>query len=210
MPAVARTWEFLSQCDGAPRRRSIGAAVLSATLEIAPLPARLSADCQREIATRLQLDIGDVEPLSLARARTRWPDYRRWVQAANDWARTLAPGLGEVLAASDIALMACRGAPCHHDGERYGDAAFCNLFLSDDRGLDVLFPCTGQRIALVRGTAMVFDTCQPHAVVARGRDAFDAADFLPGEDWNQLFLTWELPIEAPPVATALGIVFDPP
>jgi hypothetical protein len=104
--------------------------------------------------------------------------------------------------------MACRGARYHHDAEQYGGAAFCNLFLSEDKGLDVHFPSTGLRIPLVRGTVLVFDTGQPHAVIQRHRAGFDLADFSSGQDCTQLFLTWELPIENDPVARALGITFD--
>ncbi len=136
----------------------------------------------------------------------RWPDYKLCVHAVSEWTRPL--GLHEVLAASDVALMACRGAKYHHDGEHYGGAAFCNLFLSEDRGLDVHFPGTGHRIPLARGTVVIFDTGQPHAVIQRGSDGFDAADFGPDQDCTQVFLTWELPIEDIHVGRALHIAFD--
>jgi hypothetical protein len=136
----------------------------------------------------------------------RWPDYQHCVQALADWTHAL--GLPEVLAASDVALMACRGATYHHDGAHYGAAAFCNLFLSEDRGLDLHFPATGQRIALRRGTAVIFDTGQPHGVIARGSSGFEVADFPADQDFSQVFLTWELPIEDADVGRALQIAFD--
>lgn len=187
------------------RSRSVGDVVLTGTLDVPPPTARLLADWQREIS-RLDLEPGDVESLSLPRARMRWPDYGRCVQAVSDWMQTL--GLPQVLATSSVALMACRGAKYHHDGGQYGAAAFCNLFLSEDRGLDLHFPTTGHRIPLSRGTAVIFDTGQPHAVIQRRSSGFDAADFTAGEDWTQLFLTWELPIEDAPVGRALGVAFD--
>jgi hypothetical protein len=70
------------------------------------------------------------------------------------------------------------------------------------------FPLTGQRIPLTRGTAVLFDTGQPHAVIERGSTGFDAAHFAPDRDCTQLFLTWELPIENPAVAQALQVQFD--
>jgi hypothetical protein len=189
------------------RSRSVSDGLLSGTVEVLAPPARLIADWERDIASRLVLEPGDVEPLPLARARARWPDYKHCVQAMSDWTRTL--GLPpEVLAASDVALMACRGARYHHDGAQYGGAAFCNLFVSEDKGLDVHFPATGHRIPLVRGTVLMFDTGQPHAVIRRGSSGFDAADFAPDRDCTQLFLTWELPIENADVARALRIDFD--
>jgi hypothetical protein len=188
------------------RSRSVSDVVLSGVVGVPQPSARLTADWQRETALRLQLEPGDVEVLSLARSRARWPDYKHCVQAAVDW--TCRLGLGELLAASELALMACRGAPYHHDGAYYGGAAFCNLFLSEDQGLDLHFPATGHRMPLTRGTVVVFDTGQPHAVIERRSSGFDAADFPPEQDRTQIFLSWELPIENADLAQALRISFD--
>lgn len=188
------------------RSRGVSDIVLSGTVDVPVPPVRLVADWEREISSRLLLQPGDVEAMPLARTRARWPDYKYCVQAMTDW--TGALGLPDVLASSDVALMACRGARYHHDGEQYGGAAFCNLFLSEDRGLDLHFPYTGLRIPLMRGTAVIFDTGQPHAVIQRRSSNFDIADFAPGQDCTQLFLTWELPIEDAKVGQALGIAFD--
>ncbi len=188
------------------RSRSVSDTVLCATLDIPAAPARLVADWERDVVSRLALEPGDVEPLPLARARMRWPAYTHCVQAMADWTR--AQGLPGVLADSDIALMGCRGARYHHDGAQYGGAAFCNLFVSEDKGLDLHFPVAGVRMPLTRGSAVLFDTCQPHAVVRRGSSGFDPADFAPEVDCTQVFLTWELPIDAPDVARVLRIAFD--
>jgi hypothetical protein len=188
------------------RSRRVSGAVLTGSLDVPMPPARLTADWEREVSSVLGLEPGDVEPLPLPRARARWPDYRQCVQAMADWTRAL--GLAEVLASSEVALMACRGAKLHHDAAQYGGAAFCNLFLSDDQGLDLHFPAAGLRMPLARGTAVVFDTGQPHAVIRRGRSGFDAADFAAGMDGTLVFLSWELPIEDVHVARTLGIVFD--
>jgi hypothetical protein len=188
------------------RSRSVSDIVRSGTVDVPAPPVRLVADWERDISLRLDLEPGDVEELPLARARARWPDYRQCVQAVSDWTRTL--GLGDVLASADTALMACRGARYHHDGDRYGGFAFCNLFVSEDEGLEVHFPFADRRIPLARGTVLIFDTGQPHAVVERGATGFDPADFAPGKDRTQVFLTWELPIENAEVARALGIAFD--
>ena len=190
----------------ATRSRSVSDVVLSATLDVPAPPARLTADWEREVASRLQLEPGDVEPLPLPRARARWPDYPHCVKAVAEWTRAL--GLHDILGGSDVALMACRGARYHHDGEQYGSVAFCNLFLSEDAGLDVHFAATGHRIALARGTALIFDTGQPHAVVRRGSSAFDAADFAPDRECTQVFLTWELPVAHAGLQRALGIRLD--
>jgi hypothetical protein len=188
------------------RSRSVSPRVLWGTVEIPTPPPRLVADWRREISENLALEPGDVEVLRLARARMRWPDYGRCEEAAAVWTHAL--GLRGQLATSEGALMACRGARYHHDGAQYGGAAFCNLFLSEDRGLDLLFPFSGHRIPLRRGTVVLFDTGQAHGVVIRNQTHFAEADFAPSLDRSQVFLTWELPIEAPALADALDITFD--
>ncbi|VVD67160.1 hypothetical protein PEP31012_00407 [Pandoraea eparura] len=188
------------------RSRRVSDVVLSGTVDVPELPARLLADWSREISLRMTLDAGDVEVMPLARARARWPDYSHCVQAVSDWTNSL--GLPEALASTDVALMACRGARYHHDGEQYGGAAFCNLFLSEDKGQDVHFPALGLRIPLKRGTVLIFDTCQPHGVIQRGSHAFDANDFPADDNGTQVFLTWEIPIEVAHVARALNVAFD--
>jgi hypothetical protein len=188
------------------RSRSVGGAVLHSVIDTPARPARVLADWERETRTQTLLEPGDVEQMPLARTRFRWPAFDDCLRAMQAWTQSI--GLEDVLAASDIALMACRGARYHHDGEQYGGAAFCNLFVSDDKGLDVHFPHTGQRIPLTRGVAMLFDTCQPHAVIRRGASGYTASDFPEDEDLSQWFLTWELPIEDARVAQALGVTFD--
>jgi hypothetical protein len=188
------------------RSRGVSDVVLSGMVDVPAPPTRLMADWERDISSRLALAPGDVEALPLPRARARWPDYKHCVQAARGWMHTL--GLHDVLASSDVALMACRGARYHHDGAQYGGMAFCNLFLTEDRGLDLHFAATGHRIPLTRGTVVIFDTGQPHAVIERGSRGFHASDFPSERDCSQVFLTWELPIENVDVATALRIAFD--
>ncbi|MDB5850253.1 MAG: hypothetical protein JWP29_4005 [Rhodoferax sp.] len=188
------------------RSRNVSDVVLSGRVDVPAPSARLMADWHREITEQLDLQPGDVEALPLARARARWPAYRHCIQAVADWTHTL--GLGGLLASCEVALMACRGARYHHDADQYGGAAFCNLFLSEDKGLDVHFPGADERIPLQRGTVLLFDTGQPHAVVERGSAVFDAADFTSARDCTQLFLTWELPIAQAAVARALQIAFD--
>ncbi|MEI6762122.1 MAG: hypothetical protein WCO22_16900 [Betaproteobacteria bacterium] len=190
------------------RSRSVSALVLQGQLDVPALPARLLADGARDIALHLDLARGDVASLSLARARTRWPQYRQCAQAVADWLDI--QGLQQVLAGSAVALMACRGTRYHHDANQYGGKAFCNLFVSEDCGMDLHFPATGHCIPLVRGTALVFDTGQCHAVIARGGSGNPQAvkTEATGLDGAQLFLSWELPIEHTQVAKALQIDLD--
>ena len=170
------------------------------------LPARLAADCERDIAGQLDLAPGEVKALALARARTRWPAYRQYLQMLSDWLHTR--DLPTVLAASDPALMACRSVRYHHDGTHYGGAAFCNLFLSEDCGLDLHFPGADRRVPLSRGTVVIFDTGQAHALVERSSGKLYCADGHPTPVQTQLFLSWELPIEHVEVQRALDIALD--
>ncbi|QNB17142.1 hypothetical protein G5S35_31685 [Paraburkholderia tropica] len=188
------------------RSRRVSDIVLSGTLDLPAPSAAVLADWQRETALRLALEPGDVEAMPLARTQMRWPDYRRCVEAMSGWA--VALGLPAGIADCDMALMACRGARYHHDGEQYGDTAFCNLFLSEDKGLDLHFPLTGQRFPIERGTAVIFDPVQPHGVIRRGSNNFSAAEFASDEDFTQVFLTWELPIEDADIGSALKVAFD--
>ncbi len=188
------------------RSRSVSDIVLSGTLDIPTPPTWLVADWKRETSVCLGLEPGDVEAMSLSRARARWPDYKHCVQAASAWTRAL--GLHDVIASSDVALMACRGAKYHHDAAHYGGMAFCNLFLSEDRGLDLHFPNTGHRIPLVRGTIVMFDTGQPHAVIQRGCSGLHLWDLPFDQDCTQVFLSWELTIEDANVGQLLQIELD--
>jgi len=92
--------------DDVIRSRSVSEVVLSDTLHVPAPPTRLIADWGRDISQRLGLELGDVDELSLARARARWPEFRHCVKAVADWMHPR--GLPEVLLSSDIALMACR------------------------------------------------------------------------------------------------------
>jgi hypothetical protein len=188
------------------RSRSVSDVVPSDVLDLPAPPPRLLADWERDARSILGTEPGNVECLSVARTRARWPALSACVAAMGGWMRM--QGMTDVLTASDMALMACRGARYHHDGVQYGGSAFCNLFLSEDRGLDLHFATTGHRIPLTRGTAVIFDTCQPHAVVPRGSSVFDAARFPSGLNCTQVFLTWELPMEQACVAGRLEVAFD--
>ena len=82
------------------------------------------------------------------------------------------------------------------------------MFLSEDRAQDLYFPLSGQRIGLRRGTVVLFDTGQPHGVIARHATGFAPGDFAPTADCSQAFLTWELPLSQPALTQVLGIRFD--
>lgn len=190
----------------AMRSRTVSDRVHSVVLDIPAPPASLLADWQRQVMVQLELAAGDIEPMPLGRTRLRWPQLRDCFRAAQDWMATL--DMPDVLAEADVALMGSRGTRYHHDGARYGGMAFCNLFLSDASGTDLHFPASGNRVALARGTAVLFDPSQPHAIVQQGADSFDAGHFDAAQVPPQVFLTWELPVEQERLAQVLGIRYD--
>jgi hypothetical protein len=78
-------------------------------------------------------------------------------------------------------------------------------WMSEAKGLDLHFPYANKRIHLQRGSVVVFDTAQPHAVTARASMEFSEDAFTPERDCTLLFLTWELPITYPALASAHGL-----
>lgn len=193
--------------DDGMRSRNVSPVVLTGQLDVPAPPARLVAEWKRETLTAIGSTPGGVEQLSLPRARMRWPQLKSCVAAATRWLQSC--GIEDVLSESEIALMTCRGAAYHNDAAQYGAKAFFNLFLSEDLGLDLHFPAIGLRMPLTRGTVVVFDTAQAHGVIRRGSTHFDAADFAPDSDSTQIFLTWELPLDHPHVAQAMGVAISP-
>ena len=193
------------------RRRRVSPIVLTGQVDLPPSPKHRQADWARELWGQPGVEAGDVEQLPLAHARMRWPGFRGSVTAVSDWlaVQGLPDVVGPATSHGDLALMACCGARYHHDGSQYGAKVFCNLFVSDTPELVVHFPAIGKRIALLRGTVMVFDTCQPHGVVFKDRAGFDAADFATRPDCVAAFLTWELPVDTLAVSRALQIGWYP-
>lgn len=187
------------------RSRTISPVVLHGVLDIPEPPARLSADWDKAV-DELHLEVGDIDTLPLARTILRWPDYARCAEAVTGWMQT--QDLPDMLDPNDLALMVCRGVHYHHDAEQYAHAAFCNLFLTEDKGLDLHFAVPDLHIPLRRGTVVIFDTAQPHAVIPRGSSAFNVADFATNQDCTQVFLTWELLLENAQLKRTLQIEFD--
>jgi hypothetical protein len=202
---VLKSTSFFWQGDSLSSR-IVGSVVLSDTLSIEAPPTKLVADWERDISQHLALEAGDVESLPLARTRMRWPGYKHCLEIVLHWVQKI--GLEQAFSRSNLSLMACRGARYHHDGDQYGDKIFCNLFLSEDKGLDVHFAATGLRVPIKRGTVLIFDTCQPHGVIERNSSRFEASDFSASHDCSQVFLTWELPVDNAQVCSALNITFD--
>lgn len=90
--------------------------------------------------------------------------------------------------------LVCQGAGFHHDADSYASHGFCVLWLSDDVGWDLVFPLTGERVALRYGTVVLFDSALPHGVVQRGAGSYDANVFVDAS--CGLFLSQDFPLHA--------------
>ena len=79
---------------------------------------------------------------------------------------------------SSALLMSTRGAQPHHDADvtPEGNKLFWSLSLQDT-DTDVVFANIGQRLPQSQGTLVVFDPCQPHAVMAREQKYFMKSHF---------------------------------
>jgi hypothetical protein len=106
---------------------------------------------------------------------------------------------------SNAILMSMRGAQPHTDipTARWMDKLFWALSLQDT-DTDVLFGNLCHRIPLMAGTLLVFDPCQPHAVIAREHSSFKKSHFpkgrvqlcaggdFPAKDWAALGVSHRL------------------
>lgn len=83
-------------------------------------------------------------------------------------------------------LFLTEGSWFHHDADDYPASLFCVQWLEETDPWDLLFPESGLRIPLTRGTIVLFDPSNVHGVVYRGKDVFDQEGFL-GGNGVQLF-----------------------
>jgi hypothetical protein len=98
--------------------------------------------------------------------------------------------------------LVCQGAGFHHDADSYAGHGFCVLWLSEDAGWDLVFPLTGDRIALEYGTVVLFDSALLHGVLRRGASGYDVMDFVNAS--AGLFLSQDFPLLGP-ARVRLGI-----
>ncbi|WP_146039499.1 MULTISPECIES: hypothetical protein [unclassified Variovorax] len=70
-------------------------------------------------------------------------------------------------------LNACEGSTFHEDSQAYGNEFFCIQWLEHTDPWDLVFPESGIRIPLSRGSTVLFDPANVHGVVGRGCSQFD-------------------------------------
>lgn len=103
-------------------------------------------------------------------------------------------GVEDLFSSAEITPLVCQGALFHTDALNFGEYLFCVVWLSDDVGLDLVFPNIETRIPLEFGTVILFDAAQPHGVVPRGRNTWNAAQYTAQvPDPTQHFVSIDVP-----------------
>jgi hypothetical protein len=118
-------------------------------------------------------------------------------------------GIEDVPSHFGARLLACLGSWFHHDTaqDEYRRAAFSVLWLEDESPWDLLFPLTGHRVPLTKGTHVLFDSCNIHGVVKRGTDRFVEADFYSAG--FQMFFSTEHQYASPILRKVMGVDYLP-
>lgn len=182
--------------------RAVSDTVLSTQLAIPPIAPDIASHWATSACKLALYNIGDVCALQGV-SLDAWPGYKAAEYAAGAWAAQA--GFAPALEQAKVSLLACLGASFHDDSNGFVEDGFCVLWLSPDTELDLYFPHTGKRIELAHGTAVVFDSCQPHGVVERGESSWSGARHYEREDPTQLFLSWDMSLEHRCLREALGI-----
>lgn len=91
-----------------------------------------------------------------------------------DW--LVANGFPQEVRSASNYTLGCLGSGFHEDSKFYPAEFFCIMWLEDDEDWDLMFPHSGQRIELRRGTVVAFDPANVHGVVSRGSDVFRPED----------------------------------
>lgn len=173
--------------------RSVSDTVLHAHLQLPTLPADIVQQWTQGLTGSL-IDAGDIS--FAARVPKTWEGLPQLEQQVHDWAG--AQGLDPGLEPGSFSTLGCLGAPFHDDTHGFADQGFCITWMSPDDGLDLVFPHLDERIALVYGTVVMFDACQPHGVVERGARTWRKTNryFHQRKHGSmQLFLSWDFDLE---------------
>lgn len=89
-----------------------------------------------------------------------------------EWLQTLGVRKSDLVDAGT--LHACEGSWFHEDSGAFANNFFSVMWLEETDAWDLLFPNTGLRIPLHKGTVVLFDPAHVHGVVARGASVFEA------------------------------------
>lgn len=178
--------------------RTLGPCIHAAQLDLPEMDSRANDAWSSMLGRCGPIDQGDVAGLTSHPGHLPdqfEPVVKRWLA-----------GLGvsrESLETLDMSPLACRGAAFHSDSHSFSENAFAVVWLSQDTGLDLLFPQLDRRIPLAYGTVIFFDCAQIHGVVRRGSNEFAKEDFSDSEPTG-CFVSIDLPILRPSVGRPLG------
>lgn len=124
----------------------------------------------------------------------------RWAAAA---------GLTSATTHSAPRLLACEGSWFHNDVDQaeYPESAFSVLWLEDESPWDLVFPLSGLRIPLSRGTHVLFDAGNIHGVVPRGASQYVEEDFY--EPGFQMFFSTAYQYSSGVLQAKMGVEVHP-
>lgn len=89
------------------------------------------------------------------------------------WMRTHGVRKNDIVDAGT--MHACEGSWYHVDGA-YSNVLFCVAWLENTDAWDLVFPQSDVRVELEPGTIVLFDPCNVHGVVGRGKTGFKAEE----------------------------------
>jgi hypothetical protein len=192
--------------------RTVGDHILSGQLHLDAQDEPAVSEWMARAAHHGLSDAGDI--LSIATLNSRGyalfkteptslyvPEYPDISHQLMSW--SAAHSLKRAMFVADGTLIACVGARFHHDAEAFENNAFCVVWLSEDVGLDLVFPHLNVRLPLSRGTVALFDSGQVHGVIPREVSTWNAGDFYDVD--VQFLLSFNIDFKAPQVAQCLGI-----
>lgn len=166
--------ELVAHAGGAHGQyRTLSDKILSGKLA---LPAEQAAVSRawRESLEDVTQRVGDVSNLGADVARAN-PVDESTLNSVFAW--LLEQGLPDLSGPSSMSIFGCRAAPFHHDMWAFGDSLFCVVWMSEDVGLELVFPQLGKRVPLEMGTVIVFDSGQPHGVLWKGKKHYVEASY---------------------------------
>jgi hypothetical protein len=184
-------WQPISQANALRRlpsggSRTISTMVLSTRVPLAPLQDQ-HIDRWCTAMSPLTLEPGDIANVGTVDADFCPAEHVEALHACMQ-AWKISPGTEAPV------TLVCRGAGFHNDADSYAGQGFCVLWLSEDAGWDLVFPLTGNRVALDYGTVVLFDSALAHGVLRRDADQYDANDFVDAS--AGLFLSQDFPLHA--------------
>lgn len=185
--------------------RVISSSVFHSKLMLPNTAIGVSAGLTGVIVEDEPLDVGDVGTMRLGSdAVRRYEGVSTLIEMGLDYLR----GIGIDPTSSSQVALSCSGVGFHHDLAENPDKVFCVVWLGSLDSLDLVFPFLGLRIPLSYGTVVLFDSGQPHAVLARGANAYSADDY--NDHYFETCISIDLPAAEPSVVRAMSLAFYEP